>query len=74
MRIGDICTRDVIQCSRTTTALELARIMHGSHAVGIATDRVAVEVMDLLNLIGSELTLLGRVMSRERFQEDQARR
>lgn len=149
MRIGDICTRDVIQCSRTTTALELAQIMRRSHVgdvvvvdqpdghkvpVGIVTDRdLAVEVVaresdpstvtaadlmgaelvttaemddvnevaelmrfkgvrripvvdeqgglagivtldDLLNAIGAELTMLGRVISRERFQEQQARR
>ena len=149
MRIGDICTRDVIQCTRSTTALEIAQIMRRSHVgdvlvvdqpnghkvpVGIVTDRdLTVEVMaletdpttvtagklmgaelatageeddiyevvelmrfkgvrrvpivdaqggltgivtldDLLNLIGGELTLLGRVMSRERFQEEQLRR
>jgi CBS domain-containing protein len=149
MRIGDIGTRDVIQCTRTTTALELARIMRSSHVgdvvvvdqpnghkipVGIVTDRdLAVEVMarernpatvtagelmgaelvttaeendiyevvelmrfkgvrrvpvvdeqgglsaivtldDLLNLIGGELTLLGRVISRERSREEQSRR
>jgi hypothetical protein len=33
-----------------------------------------VTLDDLLNLIGSELTLLGRVISRERFQEEQSRR
>jgi CBS domain-containing protein len=149
MRIGDIGTRDVIQCTRTTTALELARIMRSSHVgdvvvvdqpnghkipVGIVTDRdLAVEVMarernpatvtagelmgaelvttaeendiyevvelmrfkgvrrvpvvdeqgglsaivtldDLLNLIGGELTLLGRVISRERSREERSRR
>lgn len=149
MRIGDICTRDVIHCSRSTTALELAQIMRSSHVgavvvvdqpnghkvpIGIVTDRdLAVEVMagerdpatvtagdligtelittgeendvyevaelmrfkgvrrvpvvdeqgglvgiatldDLLNMIGEELTMLGRVISRERFQEQQSRR
>lgn len=149
MRIGDICTRDVVQCSRSSTALELAQIMRSSHVgdvvvvdqpdghkvpVGIVTDRdLAVEVMareqdpasvtagdlmgaelattgeendlyevvelmrfkgvrrvpvvdeqggltgivtldDLLNMIGEELTMLGRVISRERFQEEQSRR
>jgi CBS domain-containing protein len=33
-----------------------------------------VTLDDLLNLIGGELTLLGRVISRERFQEEQSRR
>jgi CBS domain-containing protein len=61
MRIGDICTREVIQCSRTTTALELAQIMQNSHVgdvvvvdqpngkkivVGLVTDRdLVVEIM-----------------------------
>jgi CBS domain-containing protein len=146
MRIGDVSTREVVQCSRKTTALELAQIMRSSHVgdvvvvdqpdghkvpVGIVTDRdLAVKVMaretdpaavtagelmgaqlvttgeqddiyevvelmrfkgvrrvpvvdeqgglagivsldDLLNVIGGELTLLGRVISRERFQEAQ---
>jgi CBS domain-containing protein len=149
MRIGDICIRDVIQCGRGATALELAQLMRSSHvgdvvvvdqpnghkiAVGIVTDRdLAVEVIarekdpalvtagelmgaelvtageqdevhevvermrfkgvrripvvddqgglagivtldDLLKVIGGELALLGRVMSRECFQEAQARR
>jgi CBS domain-containing protein len=149
MRIGDTCTRDVVQCTRTATALELAQLMRSSHVgdvvvvderdgykipVGIVTDRdLALEVIarerdpaavtageligaelvtageqddiyevtelmrfkgvrrvpvvdergglagivtldDLLSLIGGELTLLGRVMSRERFQEAQSRR
>ena len=33
-----------------------------------------VTLDDLLNLIGGELALLGRVISRERFQEGQSRR
>lgn len=33
-----------------------------------------VTLDDLLHLIGAELTLLGRVISRERFQEQQSRR
>jgi CBS domain-containing protein len=33
-----------------------------------------VTLDDLLNVIGGELALLGRVMSRERFQEERARR
>jgi CBS domain-containing protein len=149
MRIADICTRNVIQCRRSTTALELAQLMRNSHVgdvvvvdqpngeripVGIVTDRdLAVEVMaleadpavvkagdlmgpalvtaaeanddyetaelmrlkgvrrvpvvdahgglvgivtldDLLKVIGEQLTLLGRVISRERFQEEQSRR
>lgn len=149
MRIGDISTREVVQCARNATALELAQLMRSSHVgdivvvdqpdghkipVGIVTDRdLAVEVVarerdpasvtagelmgaelvtvgdqddiyeavelmrfkgvrrvpvvdeqgglagivtldDLLNLIGGELTLLGRVISRERFQEEQSRR
>ena len=61
MLIGDICTREVVQCDRTTPALELAQLMHRSHvgdivvtdqpngkriAVGIVTDRdLVVKVM-----------------------------
>ena len=61
MRIGDICTREVVQCSRTTTALELAQIMQNSHVgdvvvvdqpngkkivVGLVTDRdLVVEIL-----------------------------
>jgi CBS domain-containing protein len=61
MRIGDICTREVIHCSRATTALELAQLMRSSHVgdvvvvdqpnghkmpVGIVTDRdLVVEVL-----------------------------
>jgi CBS domain-containing protein len=63
MRIADICTRDVIQCSRTTSALELAQLMRHGHVgdvvvvdqpngervpVGIVTDRdLAIQVMAL---------------------------
>jgi len=149
MRIGEICTREVVHCSRKTTALELAQIMRTSHVgdvivadqpngeripVGIVTDRdLVVEVMameadptvvtaddlmgrelvtageansvheiaelmrskgvrripvvneygaligivtldDLLKVIGEELSLLGRVFSREQFEERQTRR
>jgi len=149
MRIGDFCIREVIECSRSTTALELAQMMRSSHVgdvvvvdqpdgkkivTGIVTDRdLVVEVMarevdpalvtagelmrseivtvaeandvyetaelmrfkgvrrvpvvddqgglvgivtldDLLKVIGEQLTLLGRVMSRERFEEQQSRR
>jgi CBS domain-containing protein len=149
MRIGEICTREVVHCGRKTTALELAQIMRSSHVgdvivadepdgeripVGIVTDRdLVVEVMakeadpalvtagdllgrelvtageansvyevaelmrargvrripvvndqgaligivtldDLLKVIGEELSLLGRVFSREQFQERQTRR
>jgi CBS domain-containing protein len=149
MRIGEICSREVVHCSRKTTALELAQLMRSSHVgdvvvvdepdgeripVGIVTDRdlvVAViateadpavvtagdlmgrelvtageansvhetaELMrlkgvrrvpvvsehgallgivtldDLLKVIGEELSLLGRVFSREQFQERQTRR
>jgi CBS domain-containing protein len=61
MLIGDICTRDVVQCERTTSALDLAQIMRHSHvgdvvvvdqpngkkiAIGIVTDRdLVVQVM-----------------------------
>jgi CBS domain-containing protein len=63
MRIADICTRNVIQCSRTASALELAQLMRNAHVgdvvvvdqpngeripVGIVTDRdLAVGVMAL---------------------------
>lgn len=149
MQIGDVCTRNVIECGRKTTALELAQLMRSSHvgdvvvvdqpngkkvAVGIVTDRdLVVQVMaleadpgvvtagelmgpelvtaaeandvfdtvelmrfkgvrrvpvvdeqgelvgivtldDLLKVIGEHLTLLARVMARERFQEELSRR
>jgi CBS domain-containing protein len=149
MRLGDICTRNVVHCSRKTTALELAQLMRSSHVgdvvvadepdgervpVGIVTDRdLVVQVMaaeadpaavtagelmgrelvtageentvhetaelmrlkgvrrvpvvdehgalagivtldDLLEVIGEELTWLGRVFSREQLQERQSRR
>lgn len=149
MQVIDVSTREVVQCSRTATALELAQLMRNSHVgdvvvvdqpdgqkipVGIVTDRdlvievlarerdpatvTAAELMgpqlvtageqddvhevtelmrfkgvrrvpivdsrgslagivaldDLLALIGGELTLLGRVMARERFQEERSRR
>jgi CBS domain-containing protein len=61
MLIGDICTREVIQCDRTTSTLELSQLMRRSHvgdivvtdqpngkriAVGIVTDRdLVVKVM-----------------------------
>jgi CBS domain-containing protein len=145
MLIGDICTREVVQCDRTTSALELAQLMHRAHlgdivvtdqpngrrvAVGIVTDRdlvvkvlagerdplatTAGEIMggelitagerntvhevaelmrfkgvrrvpvvdedgallgivtldDLLTVIGEELSLLARVLSREQAQEE----
>jgi CBS domain-containing protein len=149
MQIGDICTRNVIECGRKTTALELAQLMRSSHvgdvvvvdqpngkkiAAGVVTDRdLVVQVMaldadpgvvtagelmgpalvaaaeandvyetaelmrfkgvrripvvdehgglvgivtldDLLKVIGDQLTLLGRVIARERLQEEQSRR
>jgi signal-transduction protein with cAMP-binding, CBS, and nucleotidyltransferase domain len=149
MQIGDVCTRNVIECGRKTTALEVAQLMRSSHvgdvvvvdqpngkkvAVGIVTDRdLVVQVMaleadpgivtagelmapelvtaaeandvfdtvelmrfkgvrrvpvvdehgelvgivtldDLLKVIGEHLTLLARVMVRERFQEELSRR
>jgi CBS domain-containing protein len=61
MLIGDICTREVVQCDRTTSTLELSQLMRRSHvgdivvtdqpngkriAVGIVTDRdLVVNVM-----------------------------
>ncbi|OGA22412.1 MAG: histidine kinase [Betaproteobacteria bacterium RIFCSPLOWO2_02_FULL_65_24] len=147
MRIGEFCTRYVVQCERTATALEVAQLMRTSHvgdvividqpngkklAAGIVTDRdlvvkvlarevdptavTAADIMsgelitageandayetaelmrfrgvrrlpvvdedgglvgivtldDLLKVMGDELTILGRVMSRERFQEQRA--
>lgn len=61
MRVGEFCVREVIECTRKTSALELSQIMRRSHvgdvvvvdqpngkkiAVGIVTDRdLAVEVM-----------------------------
>jgi CBS domain-containing protein len=61
MLIGEICTRDVVQCDRNTSALELAQLMRKSHvgdvvvtdqpngkrvAIGIVTDRdLAVKVL-----------------------------
>lgn len=149
MRIGDICTRQVVVCDRTASALELAQLMRNSHVgsvvvadkpngeqvpVGIVTDRdlvvqvtaleadpanvtaerimgtplltaaehdeihETVELMrfkgvrrlpvvdeqgalvgivsldDLLVAIGDEISLLGKVLGRERVQEKQSRR
>lgn len=61
MRVGDFCIRDVVQCTRNASALELAQLMRESHvggvvvvdqpngkkiAVGIVTDRdLVIEVM-----------------------------
>lgn len=144
MRVGEFCTKNVVQCERGSTALEVAKLMRSSHVgdvvvvdrpdskripVGIVTDRdLAVKVMarevdpgsvtagdimgpelitagedsdvyetaelmrfrgirripvvdvdgglvgivtldDLLRVMGDELAMLGRVMSRGRFQE-----
>jgi signal-transduction protein with cAMP-binding, CBS, and nucleotidyltransferase domain len=61
MRVGDFCIRDVVQCPRDASALELSQLMRESHvgdvvvvdqpngkkiAVGIVTDRdLVIEVM-----------------------------
>ncbi len=61
MRIGDICTSDVVCCAPDTTALEAARLMRSRHVgdvvvvtdvekervpVGVVTDRdLAIEVL-----------------------------
>ena len=61
MRVGDFCIRDVVQCTRGASALELSRLMREGHvggvvvvdqpngkkiAVGIVTDRdLVIEVM-----------------------------
>jgi CBS domain-containing protein len=61
MRVGDFCIRNVVQCTRDTSALELSQIMREAHvgdvvvvdqpngkkiAVGIVTDRdLVIEVM-----------------------------
>lgn len=63
MRIDEICTREVVQCSRKTSALDLAQLMRSSHVgdivvvdepngervpVGIVTDcDLVVQVMAL---------------------------
>ena len=148
MRVGDVCTRPVIQCATDTSALEIAQLMRTSHigavivvdrsngehvAAGIVTDRdLVVQVMaedadatritagelirsplitaadgddvndtlelmafngvrripvvneygtpvgivtfdDLLKLTAGQLAALGKVIDRERFEEDQAR-
>lgn len=61
MRVGDFCIREVVQCTRDASALELSQLMRESHvgdvvvvdqpngkkiAVGIVTDRdLVIEVM-----------------------------
>jgi CBS domain-containing protein len=61
MRIGDLCTREVVTCSRSASATEVARLMREQHVgdvivverrdagdvpVGIVTDRdIVVEVV-----------------------------
>jgi len=61
MRVGDFCIRDVVHCTRKTSALELSQLMREGHvgdvvvvdqpngkkiAVGIVTDRdLVIEVM-----------------------------
>ena len=63
MRIDEICTREVVKCSRKTSALDLAQLMRSSHVgdivvvdepngervpVGIVTDcDLVVQVMAL---------------------------
>jgi len=61
MRVGDFCIRDVVQCTREASALEMSQLMREAHvggvvvvdqpngkkiAVGIVTDRdLVMEVM-----------------------------
>jgi CBS domain-containing protein len=61
MLIGDICTREVVQCDRTTSASDVAQLMRHSHvgdvvvvdqpngkkvAIGVVTDRdLVVQIM-----------------------------
>jgi CBS domain-containing protein len=148
MRIGELCSRNVIQCTAKTTALEVAQLMRSSHVgdvvvtdqpngeripIGIVTDRdLVVAVMavegdpalvtagdligkelvttgeendayevaelmrmrgvrrvpvvdehgalvgivtldDLLRVIGEQIAFLGRVIARERLEEEQSR-
>ncbi|HUL94140.1 MAG TPA: CBS domain-containing protein [Burkholderiales bacterium] len=79
MRVGDFCIREVIECHRKASALELSQLMRDSHvgdvvvvdqpngkkvAVGIVTDRdLVVEVM--AKEVDPALVTAGDLMGRE---------
>jgi CBS domain-containing protein len=77
MRIGELCTREVVYCERTTGAVEVAQLMRSHHVgdlvvvdrrngrlrpVGIVTDRdLVVEV--LARRVDPESVTAGDLMS-----------
>jgi CBS domain-containing protein len=78
MRIGEICTREVVYCSRDTGVLEVARLMRKHHVgdlivaetrdgrlepVGIVTDRDLV-VKVLAEGVAAETLTAGDLMNR----------
>ena len=79
MRIGEICTRTVVTCGRTASALELAQLMRNHHVgdvivvdaveggstpVGIVTDRDLV-VLVMAKGVDPELLSAGDMMTDE---------
>lgn len=79
MRIGEICTREVVYCGREASVLELAQLMRNHHvgdlvvaetrngrleALGIVTDRDLV-VKVLAEGVAAEALTAGDLMTRE---------
>ncbi len=76
---GDIMSASLVTAAETDDIHETAELMRfkGVRRVPLVGEHGAlvgiVTLDDILNVIGEELTLLGRVMSRERLQEQQSR-
>jgi len=53
--VGEICTRDVLSCTRDTTVAELARLMveQGAHLVPVVEDEKVLGVVARLDVIRS---------------------
>lgn len=78
--VDEVMSGTLVTASEANDVHETAELMRskGIRRVPVVDEQGAlvgiVALDDILRVIGEELTLLGRVISRERFQEQQARR
>ncbi len=77
---GDLMARELVTAGEGNSVHETAELMRlkGVRRIPVLNEHGAlvgiVTLDDLLKIIGEELTLLGRVFSREQLQEQQSRR
>ena len=76
MRIGELCTREVVYCERSTGVLEVAQLMRDHHVgdlvVKVLADGVLVGVLtadDITGFLAEELTGVARIAPRQAVLE-----